>query len=112
MKAREYTIHPIMTVRRLAASSLAILIAACAAVQQPRAQSSIPPSAAGKKNPLLKLAEPWPDAEELKARRLEAEARPLFQKTEPVDFTLTGPFRAINKDHNPESSTRYPAILT
>jgi hypothetical protein len=101
-----------MTVRRLAASSLAILIGVCAASRQPGAQSSVPPSAAGKKNPLLKLAEPWPDADALKARRLEAEARPLFQATGPVEFTLTAPFRAINKDHNPESSTRYPGILT
>jgi hypothetical protein len=47
---------------RLAAFSLAILIGVGAAVQRSSAQSSIPPNAAGKKNPLLKLAEPWPDA--------------------------------------------------
>src|SRR3954471_13567213 len=97
---------------RLAASSLAILIAVCAATPLPHAQSCVPPKAAGKKNPLLKLAEPWPDAEALKARRIEAEARPLFQKTEPLEFRLTANFRAINKDHNPESSVRYPGVLT
>ena len=69
----------------------------------------MPPTAAGKKNPLLKLAEPWPDADALKARRLEAEARPLFQATDPLEFTLTADFNAINKDRNPESTTRYPA---
>jgi hypothetical protein len=95
----------------LAVSSLALLIAASAAAL-PHAQSSVPPSAPGKKNPLLKLAEPWPDAEALKARRLEAESRPLFQTTDPLEFSLTANFGAINKDHNPESTTRYPAVLT
>src|SRR3954471_19946514 len=97
---------------RLAVSSLALLIALGAGAVRPGAQSSVPAAAAGKKNPLLKLAEPWPDAAALKGRRLEAEARPLFQATEALEFTLTAPFRAINKDHNPESTTRYPAVLT
>ena len=97
---------------RLAASSLAILIVVCAAVQMPRAQSTAPPSAPPKKNPLLKLAEPWPNADALKARRAEAEARPLFQSTDPVEFTLTANFNAINKDRNPESTTRYPGVIT
>jgi hypothetical protein len=101
-----------MTVRRLTASSLAILIAVCAASQPSGAQSSVPPSAAGKKNPLLKLAEPWPDAAALKARRLEAEARPLFKTTNPLEFSLTADFGVINKDHKPESTTRYPGVLT
>ena len=110
-KAREYTIQLSMSVR-LAASSLAIAVAFAAAVPLSSAQSSMPPGAAGKKNPLLKLAEPWPDAEALKARRLEAEARPLFKRTDPLEFTLTANFGAINKDRNPESTTRYPATLT
>ena len=97
---------------RVAASSLAVLIAVCAAAPLPGAQSSVPANAAGKKNPLLKLAEPWPDADALKARRLEAEARPLFKNTEPLEFTLTANFTVINKDRHPESTTRYPAVLT
>jgi hypothetical protein len=97
---------------RFAASSLAVLIGVCAAVAQSSAQSSVPPGATGKKNPLLKLAEPWPDGAALKARRLEAEARPLFAKTEPLEFTLTAPFSVINKDRNPESTKRYPGVLT
>jgi hypothetical protein len=95
---------------RLTASSLAVLIAACAAA--PLAQSSLPASAPGKKNPLLKLAEPWPDAEALEARRVEAETRPLFQRVEPLEFTLTAGFSAINKDRNPESAIRHPGVLT
>jgi hypothetical protein len=100
-----------MSVRQ-AVSSLAILIAVAAAAPLPRAQSSVPAAAPGKKNPLLKLAEPWPDPAALKARRMEADARPLFADTNPVDVTLTANFNAINKDRNPESTTRYPAVLT
>jgi hypothetical protein len=97
---------------RLAASSLAISITVCAAMPLPRAQSSVPPSAPGKKNPLLKLAEPWPDADALKASRIEADARPLFRTTDPLEFTLTAAFKTINKDHNPESKVRYSGVLT
>ena len=97
---------------RLALSSLALLVGLSAALPIVGAQSSVPPSAPGKKNPLLKLAEPWPDADALKARRLEAEARPLFKATDPLEFSLTANFGAINKDRKPESTTRYPAVLT
>jgi hypothetical protein len=97
---------------RLAASSLAILIVICSAVQVPHAQKTAPPSAPPKKNPLLKLTEPWPDANALAARRAEAAARPLFQSTDPLEFTLTSNFSLINKDHKPESTTRYPGVIT
>jgi hypothetical protein len=97
---------------RLAAFSLTMVIGVGAAVPFAGAQSSVPATAPGKKNPLLKLAEPWPDADALKARRIEAETRPLFNGAEPLEFTLTAAFSAINKDHNPESTTRYPAVIT
>ncbi len=90
------------------ASSLATLAFVCAIVQTPQAQKATPP----KKNPLLKLAQPWPDAEVLKARHTEAQARPLFQSAAPLEFTLTANFNEINKDHNPESAKRYPGVLT
>jgi hypothetical protein len=89
---------------------LAIAAILVATAPSPRAQKA--PVAAPKKNPLLKLAEPWPEADVLKARRHEAEQRPLFKSTDPLEFTLTAPFNAINKDHNPESAKRYPAVLT
>ena len=92
------------------ASLLAALAFVCTVVQTPQAQKA--PSAQPKKNPLLKLAEPWPEAEVLKARRAEAEARPLFQSAAPIEFTLTARFNDINKDHNPESTKRYPGVLT
>ena len=97
---------------RLAVSSLAILFALGSGLPPTAAQSTVPTAAAGKKNPLLKLAEPWPDAEALKARHLEADARPLFANTSPLEFTLTANFSLINKDRKPESTTRYPGVLT
>ncbi len=61
---------------------------------------------------LVKLAEPWPDAETLKASRLDAENRRLFADSEPIAFTLAADFKAINKDRNPESTNMYPGVLT
>ena len=64
-----------------------------------------------KKNPLLKLVEPWPTPEKMIERKLDAEARPLFATEAPLDVTLVGDFKAINKDRNPTSTQRYPASL-
>jgi len=89
---------------------LAVAAIVVATAPAPHAQKA--PAAPPKKNPLLKLAEPWPEADVLKARRHEAEQRPLFKSTDPLEFTLTAPFNIINKDHNPESTKRYPAVLT
>jgi hypothetical protein len=89
---------------------LAIAAIVVATAPAPRAQKA--PAPPPKKNPLLKLAEPWPEADVLKARRQEAEGRPLFNTVDPLEFTLTAPFSLINKDHNPESTKRYPGILT
>jgi hypothetical protein len=101
---------------RLAASTAAVLIGLGAFTPSPTAQtaaqSTTPSAAKEKKNPLLKLAEPWPDADALKKRKTEADARPLFASAAPLEFTLTSNFNAINKDHKPESTTRYPAVLT
>jgi hypothetical protein len=72
------------------------------------AQKPTPPP---KKNPLLKLAEPWPDAEQLKQRKATAEALPLFAKSDTLTFTLAGDFKSVNKDHDPNSAMRYPAEL-
>ena len=71
-----------------------------------------PAAPAAKKNPLLKLAEEWPADEVLQARRSEADARQLFRDVEPLAFTLTADFKAINKDRNPESTKRYPGVIS
>jgi hypothetical protein len=85
---------------------LAGLIAWPAASQTPPAQA--PPA---KKNPLLKLIEPWPAPDKMKERRETAEALALFADTAVLPITLVGDFKAINKDHDPNSKRRYPGIL-
>jgi hypothetical protein len=89
--------------------ALAALV--CAAVPSVLAQQkgAAPPP---KKNPLLKLAEPWPDDEVLLARRTEATARKLFQAVEPLEFTLTSDFNGLNKERNPDSTKRFPGTLS
>ncbi|HEV2985038.1 MAG TPA: hypothetical protein VGX46_11635 [Vicinamibacterales bacterium] len=89
---------------------LAVVAIVAVTTPAPRAQKA--PAGPPKKNPLLKLAEPWPEADVLEKRRVEAEARPLFKSADTLEFTLTAPFNIINKDHNPESTKRYPGVLT
>ena len=88
---------------------LAAAVVLCAATASLVAQN---PTPAPKKNPLLKLVEPWPEPAVLEARRTEAVRRPLFQQTEPLSFTLAADFKLINKDRNPESAARYPGVIT
>ena len=64
------------------------------------------------KNPLAKLAEPWPDAERMRERRTEAEHRRLFESADPLTFTLSADFKAVNKDRDPTSTKRFPAVLS
>src|SRR5947207_1842237 len=84
---------------------VAVLVAAglsCTAGAQAPAK---PPA---KKNPLLKLIEPWPAPEVMKKRREDAEALPLFNSSDPFIFTLAADFKALNKDRSSESATRFP----
>jgi hypothetical protein len=60
----------------------------------------------------LKLAEPWPAPDVLLARRTEAEKRPLFQQIEPLAFTMTADFGAVNKDRDANSTKRFPAVIS
>jgi hypothetical protein len=76
----------------------------------PSAQSSAPPPAQ-KKNPLLKLVEPWPSPEKMKERRETADAMPLFADTAVLPITLVGDFKTINKDHDPNGKQQYPGVL-
>ena len=88
---------------------------------EPAAAQTAPPAASQKaaadatakpkKNPLLKLIEPWPTPEKMTERRLEAESDPLFASTEPLEFTIAANFKAINRDRDPESKTPYPGTL-
>lgn len=95
------------------ASTLVALMVVWSAGQSPIAQKANDSAAKpAKKNPLLKLIEPWPEPAVLQARREEAEKRPLFQQTDPLPFTLTANFSAINKDRDPNSTQRFPGVLS
>src|SRR5581483_310748 len=96
---------------RLASACVALLLV-WSAVEPALAQKAAPPAAAKKKNPLLKLVEPWPEDDVVQARRVEADARPLFKDTEPLAFTLTGDFGALNKERKPNNKMLFPAELT
>jgi hypothetical protein len=93
------------------ASTLVAVILVCTAAPVPLAQQKAGPPPP-KKNPLVKLAEPWPEEDVLQARRTEADARHLFREIEPLEFTLTADFKALNKDRNPESTKRFSGVLS
>jgi hypothetical protein len=88
---------------RLAVVCLAVL---GAAESVPRAQAPPP-----KKNPYVKLGQAWPSADELRNRRQEAEALPLFASNDPITFTLAGDMKTVNKDHDAKSTKQYPAEI-
>jgi hypothetical protein len=94
-----------MTTLRSARILVTLLLAACFVIS---AGAQAPPA----KNPLLKLAEPWPDTEQLRQRKTAAESLRLFADERPIALTLAGDFKAINKDRNPNSRKRFPAQLT
>ncbi len=64
-----------------------------------------------KKDPVAKAAQPWPDDQQVADRRLAAEGLPLFKSQEPLAFTLTSDFGAINRDRNQNSTKRFPGTL-
>jgi hypothetical protein len=63
------------------------------------------------KSPLLRLVEPWPEAAQMRQRRLDAENLRLFAAEEPLSIRLIADFKTINKDRDPNSKKRYPAEL-
>lgn len=79
--------------------------------EKPAAAKAGAKPAAAKKNPLLKLIEPWPAPEKMAERRLEAENDPLFASHDPLEVTLVADFKAINRDRDPESKTPFPGTL-
>jgi hypothetical protein len=87
-----------------------LLVAVSLAPLDPRQRAGTPPAA--KKNPLLKLVEPWPTPDKMRERKLDAEAIPLFTAEEPLPITLTADFKAVNRDRDPKSAARFPATLT
>jgi hypothetical protein len=96
-----------MTRRYCLAALLALVMVAPVLLAQD-APGSPPP----KKNPMLKLARPWPENDVLEKLRDEALARKLFQDATPLEFTLTSDFKAINKERTPNNGKQFPGVLT
>jgi hypothetical protein len=94
--------------RRLYLSALAALVFAAT----PVLLAQKPPAAPPKKNPLLKLAEPWPEDDVIATRKTEAQTRKLFQDAAPFEFTLTSDFNLINKERTPNNNKQFPGVLT
>ena len=94
---------------RMTRALLAAVLLAAAFTSLASAQKA--PVKPAKKNPHLKLIEPWPTPEAMKKRRENSEALPLFKSTEPVVFTLSADFKTLNKDRSQESTKRYPGEL-
>ncbi|HTK28543.1 MAG TPA: hypothetical protein VL309_03275 [Vicinamibacterales bacterium] len=94
------------------ATSLAVVILlVCGVSQTPLAQKPPDKQAEKQKKTLLKMAQPWPEPAVLQARRDEAQKLPLFAESDPLAFSLTADFKAIDKDRNPESTAKYPGVL-
>ena len=83
---------------------IALLASATLAGQAPLKQ-------APRKNPYMKLAEPWPDAAARLERKLEAEKRPLFSTDDPLVLAIKADFKAINKDRSEKSAKRFAATI-
>jgi len=66
-----------------------------------------PPS----KKAIARLGEPWPTPEESAKRRTAADNLPLFQRDEPLRFTIRADFSTINGDRNPESTKEYAGVV-
>jgi hypothetical protein len=96
-----------MTNDRLARSLTALLLTALGAMQGVSGAQAPPP----KKNPYIKLAQPWPDAEQMRRRRTEADNLPLFNGTDPITFTIAGDIKTVNKDRDQKSTKQYPAEI-
>jgi hypothetical protein len=56
--------------------------------------------------------DPWPSRAAIAERKRTAENLPLFRSTEPLLFTLTADFRAVDRDRDPSSTKTYPATIT
>ena len=88
---------------------LFVLVAVVLAAPAILAQNP-PPAAKASKPPIS--TKPWPEDEELLARRTDAQHRRLFQDGPPLEFTLTSDFNQINKERTPQNGKQYPGVLT
>jgi len=96
--------------RRIYLSALAALV--CAATPALLAQQKPAAAPTTKKNPLLKLAEPWPEDDVIASRKTASTERKLFADAAPVEFTLKTEFSLLNKERTPNNGKRFPAVIT
>jgi hypothetical protein len=75
------------------------------AAPDPQAKTSATPGA-------TPPPDPWPAPAAFAERRRDAERLPLFQTADPLSFTLTADFRAVDRDRDPSSTKLYPATIT
>jgi hypothetical protein len=93
--------------RKWGAVAVAGLMATSGLVAQEAVKKPKAPNA-----PYVKLAEPWPDAEAMRQRRIEAETRPLFASDDPLTLTITADFKALNKERTENSTRRFPGTIS
>jgi hypothetical protein len=89
-----------------AAAVAGLMATSVLAAQEPAKKPKAPNA------PYLKLAEPWPDAETMRQRKIDAENRPLFASDEPLVLTLRADFKAINRERTENSTRRFPGTLS
>jgi hypothetical protein len=53
----------------------------------------------------------WPDAKTVAKQKNDAENRALFASSTPLEFKLTGNFKAIQADRTPNSTKTFPATI-
>jgi hypothetical protein len=89
-----------------AAAAACIISTSVLAAQEKKTKAPKAPNA-----PYAKLSEPFPDADTLRQRKDEAERRPLFASHDPLKLTLTGDFKAVNKDRLENSASLYAGTI-
>lgn len=96
--------------RSLHAGVIGILVCAALVTAPLAGQRQTPPAAA--KPPKDPNAIVWPDAQTLASQKKSAENRRLFRSADPLPFTLTANFSAVDGDRDPNSTKTYPAVIT
>src|SRR5262245_298710 len=94
--------------RRLLATVLLFSTAFAVAAQNPPAKA---PQKKTLTEKLSKLVAPWPEPDVIRQRHADADGRALFRSVEPLGFTLESDFTAVNKDRDPNSTKKFPAVL-
>jgi len=103
---------PAMRISRTKAlSRVLLLVLTAAAVMTTEYLAQNPSTSVNTIPPFAKLIDPWPNADVLRARRVDAEGRALFRTADLLSFTLKAEFSEVNKDRDPNSTKTYPATL-